>query len=151
MLALHCSDESLLYEKCLLFSKLTIFFSAHFYAMSFNYEFNQKWLDEIHVNSSAVIFSAKKYEEQPNKAWRKLETLLLLKAITLVDLTTLAGDDTFSNVSALVDKVLDGNFCNSIFSDIPKNHEIAFDPSVVASPGGGGWCLLVVQPNFDWD
>lgn len=65
----------------------------------------EKWLYEVHVNESAVINYAEKFKQKLNNAWQTLESILLLKVLTLVDLTTLAGDDTPSNVTALVNKV----------------------------------------------
>lgn len=62
------------------------------------------WVNSIVVNLTAVNQSAKKLI-----ASRELEneyrTAWLLKAITCMDLTTLAGDDTFCNISRLCFKV----------------------------------------------
>lgn len=67
--------------------------------------FDEEWLEEIHVNEWAVVNRAREYEENPFDAWKTLESLLLLKAISLLDVSTLFGDDTFTNVTALVNKV----------------------------------------------
>lgn len=67
--------------------------------------YHEDWIDEIHVNEWAVFNRAKVYDKKPSKALKTLESLLLLKTITLLDLSTLFGDDSFSNVTALVNKV----------------------------------------------
>lgn len=78
--------------------------------MEFNYEYKQEWINEIRVNEWSVITYAKQFENSPSKAFRKLESLLLLKALTFVDLATLFGDDTTSNVSAVINKACKHNF-----------------------------------------
>lgn len=50
------------------------------------------------VNNLAKSFAAKELTNEYRAAW-------ILKAITLIDLTTLGGDDTESNVSRLCFKV----------------------------------------------
>lgn len=67
--------------------------------------YHEDWVDEIHVNEWAVHERAKFFDKKPNKAYKTLESLFLLKAITLLDLSTLFGDDSYSNVTALVNKV----------------------------------------------
>lgn len=78
--------------------------------MDFNYEYREEWLNEIRVNEWSVMTYAKQFEKPPSKAFRKLESLLLLKALTFVDLATLSGDDTTSNVSAVINKACRNNF-----------------------------------------
>lgn len=50
------------------------------------------------VNNLAKTFAAKELKNEYRAAW-------ILKAVTLIDLTTLGGDDTESNVSRLCFKV----------------------------------------------
>lgn len=62
------------------------------------------WLNSVNINLTAVnqlankIVSSRELKGEYRAAW-------ILKAITLIDLTTLAGDDTNSNVSRLCFKV----------------------------------------------
>lgn len=62
------------------------------------------WINSININLSAVndlakkIVKARELKDEYRAAW-------LLKAVTCIDLTTLAGDDTQSNVSRLCFKV----------------------------------------------
>lgn len=69
-------------------------------------QYFQEWIDEVHVNECSVMNHAKDFDKPLNKAWKSLETLFLLKALALVDATTLTGDDTITNVSSLVNKVI---------------------------------------------
>ena len=52
----------------------------------------------INNRAKGIIFKATTFEGNNKIAW-------LLKAITFIDLTTLGGDDTVSNVNALCYKV----------------------------------------------
>ncbi|KFW02024.1 Putative deoxyribose-phosphate aldolase, partial [Fulmarus glacialis] len=58
------------------------------------------WISKVHVNRPAVV----RHAEQINK-WRTVkgnwQAAWLLKAVTCIDLTTLSGDDTPSNVHRL--------------------------------------------------
>lgn len=62
--------------------------------------FDASWLENVHVNLPAVrrrsetLGTRRTVKKQWQAAW-------LLRAITCVDLTTLSGDDTFTNVSRL--------------------------------------------------
>lgn len=62
------------------------------------------WINSININLSAVnglakkIVKSRELQDEYRAAW-------LLKAVTCIDLTTLAGDDTHSNVSRLCFKV----------------------------------------------
>ncbi|MFN7698338.1 MAG: deoxyribose-phosphate aldolase, partial [Deltaproteobacteria bacterium] len=64
---------------------------------------NLGWVEDIHVNKSAVerraatIGTRRTVKKEWQLAW-------LLKAMTLIDLTTLAGDDTPGNVKRLCAK-----------------------------------------------
>ncbi|CAG9771430.1 unnamed protein product [Ceutorhynchus assimilis] len=63
-------------------------------------ELDLGWLNSVNVNLTAVndlakkLATARELKDEHRAAW-------ILKAITLIDLTTLAGDDTHSNVSRL--------------------------------------------------
>lgn len=63
-------------------------------------EYDSNWFDNIHVNLPAVkrraetLGTRRTVKKQWQAAW-------LLRAVTCIDLTTLAGDDTPSNVSRL--------------------------------------------------
>ncbi|XP_065225946.1 deoxyribose-phosphate aldolase [Planococcus citri] len=66
--------------------------------------YNEGWLNEVHVNEWTVLERAKLFDQKPNNVYKTLESLLLLKSVTLIDYSTLFGDDSFSNVTALVNK-----------------------------------------------
>ena len=63
------------------------------------------WLNKVHVNLSSVNATAsnlsnlRELKDENRAAW-------LLRAITCIDLTTLGGDDTESNVTRLCFKVI---------------------------------------------
>ncbi|XP_053718454.1 deoxyribose-phosphate aldolase [Synchiropus splendidus] len=59
-----------------------------------------EWVSKVKVNTQAVLKRAQQIQAQkiPKKQW---QAAWLLKAITCIDLTTLAGDDTPSNVHRL--------------------------------------------------
>ncbi|MFK7808435.1 MAG: deoxyribose-phosphate aldolase, partial [Saprospiraceae bacterium] len=67
--------------------------------------FNTAWFDDININRSAVerraatLTKRRSVKKQYQAAW-------LLKAITCIDLTTLAGDDTKGNVHRLCAKAM---------------------------------------------
>ncbi|CAG9859614.1 unnamed protein product [Phyllotreta striolata] len=63
-------------------------------------EFDLGWLNSVNVNLSAVNHLAKKISSS-RELKGEYRAAWILKAITLIDLTTLAGDDTNSNVSRL--------------------------------------------------
>ncbi len=75
----------------------------HAHARNEGVPFDLGWIDNINVNRSAVerrastIGTRRSVKKQWQAAW-------LLKAITCMDLTTLAGDDTPSNVMRLCNK-----------------------------------------------
>ena len=59
--------------------------------------FNADWIDNININYPAVVRASNEFKgrrvlkKEHQAAW-------LVKAVTLIDLTTLAGDDTYCNV-----------------------------------------------------
>ena len=69
------------------------------------YELNLDWINNIQINLSAVerrttsLIKRRTVKKEFQAAW-------LLKAITLIDLTTLSGDDTFGKVDRLCQKAL---------------------------------------------
>ena len=76
------------------------------------YDLDLNWIDNVHVNLSAVerrtasLVKRRSVKKEYQAAW-------LLKAVTLIDLTTLSGDDTFGKVERLCQKAL-----NPIAQDI---------------------------------
>ena len=75
--------------------------------MNKKYFFNldTSWIDNIQINLSAIerrtstLIKRRTVKKEFQVAW-------LLKAITLIDLTTLSGDDTFGKVERLCNKAL---------------------------------------------
>jgi deoxyribose-phosphate aldolase len=65
--------------------------------------FNSAWIDELHINASAVErrSDSLKARRALKKAW---QAAWLLRAISCIDLTTLAGDDTPGRVKRLCNK-----------------------------------------------
>ena len=63
--------------------------------------FNVNWIEDININTPAVVRSAN--DLKGRRALKKEhQTAWLMKAVTVIDLTTLAGDDTFCNVDRYV-------------------------------------------------
>ncbi|XP_044042465.1 deoxyribose-phosphate aldolase isoform X2 [Siniperca chuatsi] len=64
-----------------------------------------EWISKVRVNTQAVLKRAQHIQGQqiPKKQW---QAAWLLKAVTCIDLTTLAGDDTPSNVHRLCLKAI---------------------------------------------
>lgn len=99
--------------------KLHMYFNVyniHSHAMSLHFliTVDLGWLNKVAVNLNGVnnlakSFAAKELKNEYRAAW-------ILKAITLIDLTTLGGDDTESNVSRLCFKVPD-DFISSLCSN----------------------------------
>jgi len=69
------------------------------------YDLDLNWINNVHVNLSAVerrtasLVKRRSVKKDYQAAW-------LLKAVTLIDLTTLSGDDTFGKVERLCQKAL---------------------------------------------
>uniref|UniRef100_A0A3Q3M0T8 Deoxyribose-phosphate aldolase n=1 Tax=Labrus bergylta TaxID=56723 RepID=A0A3Q3M0T8_9LABR len=65
-----------------------------------------QWVSKVRVNTQAVLKRAQQIQglKTPKKQW---QAAWLLKAVTCIDLTTLAGDDTPSNVHRLCLKLMD--------------------------------------------
>ena len=76
------------------------------------YDLDLNWINNVHVNLSAVerrtasLVKRRSVKKEYQAAW-------LLKAVTLIDLTTLSGDDTFGKIERLCQKAL-----NPIAQDI---------------------------------
>ncbi|XP_068611421.1 deoxyribose-phosphate aldolase [Brachionichthys hirsutus] len=64
-----------------------------------------EWVSKVRVNTQAVLRRAKQIQGHkiPKKQW---QAAWLLKAVACIDLTTLAGDDTASNVHRLCLKAI---------------------------------------------
>lgn len=62
------------------------------------------WLNSIHVNVPAIRLRADVLQSR-RSVKREWQAAWLLRAITCIDLTTLGGDDTASNVARLCAKV----------------------------------------------
>ena len=71
----------------------------------FFFDLDFKWIDDVQINLSAVerrtvsLTKRRTVKKEYQAAW-------LLKSITLLDLTTLSGDDTFGKVDRLCQKAL---------------------------------------------
>ena len=69
------------------------------------FDLDIKWIDDVQINLSAVerrtisLIKRRTVKREYQVAW-------LLKSITLLDLTTLSGDDTFGKVDRLCQKAL---------------------------------------------
>lgn len=63
-------------------------------------ELDLSWVSRVQVNHAAVLRRAEQIQARRSvkKEW---QAAWLLKAVTFIDLTTLSGDDTFSNVQRL--------------------------------------------------
>ena len=62
--------------------------------------FTPEWIEDVNINYPAVVRTAN--ELKTRRALKKEhQAAWLLKAATLIDLTTLAGDDTQCNVKRL--------------------------------------------------
>ena len=83
-----------------------------------SFDLDLNWINNVRVNLSAVerrtasLVKRRSVKKEYQAAW-------LLKAITLIDLTTLSGDDTFGKVDHLCQKAL-----NPINNDILKEISI---------------------------
>uniref|UniRef100_A0A7N8XVB7 Deoxyribose-phosphate aldolase n=1 Tax=Mastacembelus armatus TaxID=205130 RepID=A0A7N8XVB7_9TELE len=68
-------------------------------------EHDLEWIAKVKVNTQAVLKRAQHVQGQktPKKQW---QAAWLLKAVTCIDLTTLAGDDTPSNIHRLCLKAI---------------------------------------------
>uniref|UniRef100_A0A3Q3NDM1 Deoxyribose-phosphate aldolase n=1 Tax=Mastacembelus armatus TaxID=205130 RepID=A0A3Q3NDM1_9TELE len=71
----------------------------------FYLEKDLEWIAKVKVNTQAVLKRAQHVQGQktPKKQW---QAAWLLKAVTCIDLTTLAGDDTPSNIHRLCLKAI---------------------------------------------
>lgn len=76
--------------------------------MTCNFLSDLGWLNNVNINltsvkkSAADLLASRDVKGEHRAAW-------LLKSLTLIDLTTLGGDDTHSNVSRLCYKVKRGS------------------------------------------
>ncbi|XP_070785133.1 deoxyribose-phosphate aldolase isoform X2 [Enoplosus armatus] len=70
-----------------------------------------EWISNVRVNTQAVLKRAQRIQGQktPKKQW---QAAWLLKAVACIDLTTLAGDDTPSNVHRLCLKAVQPLRCD---------------------------------------
>ena len=90
------------------------------------YDLDLSWINSVHVNLSAVerrtssLIKRRSVKKDFQAAW-------LLKAVTLIDLTTLSGDDTFGKVDRLCHKAL-----NPIAKDILESLQLSDSLSVGA-------------------
>ena len=85
------------------------------------YPLDLKWINSVRVNLSAVerrtssLVKRRSLKKEHQVAW-------LLKAVTLIDLTTLSGDDTFGKVDRLCQKALNPIAFNILkYLEIPTN------------------------------
>ena len=91
------------------------------------YDLEKEWIDQVKINLSAVerrstsLTKRRTVKKEYQVAW-------LLKAITLLDLTTLSGDDTFGKVERLCQKAL-----NPISSNILNELKLKNENIMVAA------------------
>tara|TARA_B100000427_G_scaffold106708_1_gene88524 strand:- start:7 stop:963 length:957 start_codon:yes stop_codon:yes gene_type:complete len=87
------------------------------------YDLDINWIKNIQVNLSAVerrtasLVKRRSIKKEYQVAW-------LLKAITLIDLTTLSGDDTYGKVERLCEKALNPIAQNIINELSIENHSL---------------------------
>uniref|UniRef100_A0A3Q3W316 Deoxyribose-phosphate aldolase n=1 Tax=Mola mola TaxID=94237 RepID=A0A3Q3W316_MOLML len=76
-----------------------------FFYFSMSRVLDLEWISKVRVNTHSVLMRAQHIQGQkiPNKQW---QAAWLLKAVTCIDLTTLNGDDTPSNVHRLCLKAI---------------------------------------------
>ena len=85
------------------------------------FDLDLNWINNINVNLSAVerrtstLVKRRSVKKEYQASW-------LLKAITLIDLTTLSGDDTFGKVDRLCKKALNP-IANNILSKLEINED----------------------------
>jgi len=85
------------------------------------FDLDIKWIDDVQINLSAVerrtisLIKRRTVKREYQVAW-------LLKSITLLDLTTLSGDDTFGKVDRLCQKALQPVSLN-ILNSLELNEE----------------------------
>ena len=85
------------------------------------FDLDIKWIDDVQINLSAVerrtisLIKRRTVKREYQVAW-------LLKSITLLDLTTLSGDDTFGKVDRLCQKALQPISLN-ILNSLELNEE----------------------------
>ena len=69
------------------------------------FDLDTKWINDVQVNLSAVERRTSSFPKR-RTVKKEYQVAWLLNAITLLDLTTLSGDDTFGKVSKLCQKGL---------------------------------------------
>ena len=85
------------------------------------YNLDTSWIDNVQINLSAVerrtttLTKRRTVKKEFQVAW-------LLKAVTLIDLTTLSGDDTFGKVDRLCQKALSPIALN-ILNELDRSYE----------------------------
>ena len=90
---------------------------------NFFFDLDHKWIDNLKINLSAVerrtnsLTKRRTVKKEYQVAW-------LLKSITLLDLTTLSGDDTFGKIERLCQKSLQPISMNILNSLSLKNEKI---------------------------
>ena len=91
------------------------------------YDLDLNWINNVHVNLSALerrtasLVKRRSVKKEYQAAW-------LLKAVTLIDLTTLSGDDTFGKVERLCQKAL-----NPISQDILEELDLSLHSLTVGA------------------
>ena len=69
------------------------------------YNLDTSWIDNVQINLSAVERRTQTLTKR-RTVKKEFQVAWLLKAVTLIDLTTLSGDDTFGKVERLCNKAL---------------------------------------------
>ena len=112
-------------------------------------ELDLAWLEEVRINLPAVLRRAATYgtrrtvKQQWQAAW-------LLRAVTCIDLTTLAGDDTETNVARLCLKAarpVRKDLLQVIEGQIPKDCETFLWQAMGMSEAGLTTGAVCVYPN----
>ena len=101
------------------------------------YPLDLSWINSIQVNLSAIerrtnsLVKRRSVKKDYQAAW-------LLKAITLIDLTTLSGDDTFGKIDHLCHKALNPlaeNILESLKFCIIKSFQKNSFMTLIGNPG----------------
>ena len=80
------------------------------------YNLDNSWVDNVQINLSAVERRTSTLTKR-RTVKKEFQVAWLLKAITLIDLTTLSGDDTYGKVERLCNKALNP-IDNNILKDL---------------------------------
>ena len=97
----------------------------------YNFDLDVNWLKEIQINLSAVERRTSSLTKR-RTVKKDFQVAWLLKSITLLDLTTLSGDDTFGKIDRLCQKAL--NPLSEIILDNLEIQNTNLKPVTTRSP-----------------